>query len=107
MNRAWTARPTTYLDQFGTDLTALARVEKVGLLVGHKKEFNNMLNILSRPAQPNVLLVGEPGTGKSTMIAHLAFRIIKDKVPKILFDKRLIALDIGVLIADASVEELA
>lgn len=107
MNRAWTARPTTYLDQFGTDLTALARAEKVGFLVGHKKEFGNMLNILSRPAQPNVLLVGEPGTGKSTMIAHLAFRIIKDKVPKVLFDKRLISLDIGGLIADASVEELA
>lgn len=107
MNRAWTARPTPYLDKFSTDLTALAKKEKIGFLVGHDREFKELLALLTRPAKPNVLLVGEPGTGKSTLIYHLAFRIIKDEVPKTIFDKRLISLDIGDLIADISAEELA
>ena len=107
MNRSWTARPTAYLDRFSTDLTALARREKIGLLIGHKKEFAKLLAVLARSDKPNTLLVGEPGTGKSTMIAHLAFLIIKDKVPEMLFDKRLLSLDIGSLIANAQPDELA
>ena len=107
MNRAWTARPTPTLDQFSTDLTDLARSEKAGFLIGHEKEFSDLLNIVSRPGKPNALLVGEPGTGKSTMIAHLAFRMIKDKVPPVLFDKRLVSLGISELVADAPPEVLA
>ncbi len=107
MNRAWTARPTPTLDQFGVDLTALARLEKIGFLVGHDKELEELLNIISRPGKPNALLVGEPGTGKSTMIAHLGFRMIKDQVPRALFDKRLISLEIADLVADAAPEVLA
>ncbi len=107
INRAWTSRPTPMLDDFSTDLTALARAEKIGFLVGHNKELDSMLDVISRPGKPNVLLVGEAGVGKSTMIHHLAFRMIKDKVPPVLFDKRLISLELGNLIANAPTEILA
>ena len=102
MNRAWTARPTPTLDQYGADFTALARREEVGFLIGHEKEFEHLLQVLARPGKPNALLVGEPGVGKSTLVAHLAFRIIKDKVPPGLFDKRLIELRVGALVGDAT-----
>ncbi|MEX1014513.1 MAG: ATP-dependent Clp protease ATP-binding subunit [Candidatus Paceibacterota bacterium] len=107
MNRAWTARPTPYLDNFSIDLTNLARKEVLGFLIGHKKEFKNLLNIISRPLKPNALLVGEPGAGKSTIISHLAFRIIRDDVPKELFDKRLVSLEINKIISDAEPEEMS
>ncbi|MCP6720084.1 MAG: ATP-dependent Clp protease ATP-binding subunit [Patescibacteria group bacterium] len=107
MNRAWTARPTPTLDSFSVDLTSLARAEKIGFLIGHKREFRAMLNVISRPGKPNVLLVGEPGAGKSTMIAHLAFKMVKDDVPSVLFDKRLVSLEISDLMADAPPEVLA
>ncbi len=107
MNRAWTARPTPVLDKFTTDLTDLARAEEVGLLVGHEEEFQNLIQVISRSGKPNALLVGEPGAGKSSIIAHLAFRMIKDQVPSVLFDKRLVSLEIGALIADAPPEVLS
>ncbi|MDO8584701.1 MAG: ATP-dependent Clp protease ATP-binding subunit [bacterium] len=101
MNRAWTARPTPMLDSYSEDLTDLARLEQVGFLVGHKNEYEQMVDVLSRPTHSNVLLIGEPGVGKSTMIAHLAFEMAKDRVPAPLFDKRLVSLDIGRLTAGA------
>lgn len=107
MNRAWTARPTATLDQFSTDLTALARRERAGFLIGHEKEVEHLLNILARPGKPNAILVGEPGVGKSSIIAHIAFRMAKDDVPHVLFDKRLISLDVPSLLANASPEILA
>jgi ATP-dependent Clp protease ATP-binding subunit ClpC len=64
-------------------------------LVGHEQEFDSLMNVLARPGRNNVLLVGEPGTGKETMVANLAIKIIKDEVPGNLFDKRLVALNIG------------
>ncbi len=107
MNRAWTARPTPTLDQYSTDLTDLARAEKVGFLIGHEREFETLLNIIARPGKPNAILLGAPGAGKSTMIAHLAFRMIKDRVPPVLFDKRLVQLEMGGLLANATPEVLA
>ncbi len=107
MNRAWTARPTPVLDQYSADFTDLAREEQVGFLIGHQKEFKYLVDILSRAAKPNALLVGEPGSGKETLVAALAFKIIKDEVPEALFDKRLISLQIGNLISGAAPEELA
>ena len=62
--------------------------------------------MLSRPGRPNVLLVGDPGSGKSTLTAHLAFQIIKDRVPDQLFDKRLVKLDVGGLVAGAEEGDL-
>ena len=79
----------------GIDLTDLASKMKLGFLVGHEQEFDSLMNVLARPGRNNVLLVGEPGTGKETMVANLAIKIIKDEVPGNLFDKRLIALNIG------------
>ncbi|HXF44262.1 MAG TPA: AAA family ATPase, partial [Candidatus Paceibacterota bacterium] len=107
MNRAWTARPTPLLDQFSEDLTNLAREEKIGFLIGHEKEFNEILSVISRPGKPNVLLIGEPGVGKSTVIAHLAFRMVKDDVPPILFDKRLVKLELSSLLSGATPEIIA
>lgn len=106
MNRAWTARPTPTLDQFGEDLTDLARLEKTGFLVGHQLEYDRLLDILSRPGNPNALLIGEPGSGRETIVAHLAYEITKDRVPASLFDKRLVKLDIGGLVAGAEEGEL-
>ncbi len=106
MNRAWTARPTPFLDSFAQDLTDLARMERVGFLVGHEKEYDRMTDILSRPGKPNVLLVGDPGSGKSTLVAHLAYEITRDRVPPQLFDRRLVSLDIGALVSGAQEGQL-
>jgi ATP-dependent Clp protease ATP-binding subunit ClpC len=107
MNRAWTARPTPTLDKYSVDFTDLAREQKAGFLIGHEIEYDRMVDILSRQTKANALLVGEPGSGKETLVAHLAFEIIKDKAPNSLFDKRLAALSVGNLISGASSEEVS
>lgn len=107
VNRAWTSRPTPALDKFSLDLTDLARSEKIGFLIGHEEEYKRLVDILSRPDKPAVLLVGEPGVGKTTIISHLAYQIIKDRVPAALFDKRLVSLELGSLVAQAKPEELS
>ena len=107
MNRAWTARPTPDLDKYAVDFTDLAEKQQVGFLIGHKEEYGRLVDILSRPTKPNVLLVGEPGSGKEALVTHLAFKIIKDKVPEPLFDKRLVMLSIGNLISGASSQEIS
>ncbi|KKU14972.1 MAG: Endopeptidase Clp ATP-binding chain [Parcubacteria group bacterium GW2011_GWB1_45_9] len=106
MNRAWTARPTSTLDRYSVDFTDLARSEKVGFLIGHEKEFDRLVNVLSRLSKPNALLIGEPGSGNETIVSHLAYRITKDDVPPQLFDKRLVSLQIGSLVAGAKTGEL-
>lgn len=106
VNRAWTSRPTKFLDLFSTDLTELAKTEKAGFLVGHEKEYDAILRVVSRPGKPNAILVGEPGAGVPSIVAHLAYQMTKDNVPHVLFDKRLISLDIAKLIANAAPEEL-
>ncbi|MGC9046658.1 MAG: AAA family ATPase [Minisyncoccia bacterium] len=107
MNRVWTARPTKILDDYSNDLTDLARAQKVGLLIGHSNEYNQLINILSRSEGNNVVLVGERSSGKSTIVSHLAFEIIQDNVPPVLFDKRLISLSPTKLLSDAPSDILA
>ncbi len=106
MNRAWTARTTPTLDAFSDDLSDAARMGGAGFLIGHGAEYEHMLTALARETNPNVMLVGQEGVGKETLIGHLAFQIQKDKVPSALFDKRLVALDIPRLVAGGSPEEL-
>lgn len=105
INRAWTARPTPTLDRFGVDFTDMARAGLTGFLIGHEKEYERMLDLLSRPNKPNVILVGEAGSGKEALVAHLAYDIIGDKVPAPLFDKRLVALDLNSFLAGADTKE--
>ncbi|MGC9598941.1 MAG: ATP-dependent Clp protease ATP-binding subunit [Minisyncoccia bacterium] len=107
MNRAWTARPTPTLDRYGTDFTDLARAQQVGFLIGHDAEYERLVETLGRPMNPNALLVGEPGIGKEALVQHLAFALTKDKVPKALFDKRLVSIELQNLVAGAPPEELS
>lgn len=106
VNRAWTSRPTPTLDMCSEDFTDAARAGAVGFMVGHDKEYRHLLDVVSRTTKPNALLVGEPGTGKEGMVAHLALDIVKDRVPGTLFDKRVVSLDLSRLVASGSPEEL-
>ena len=106
VNRAWTSRPTPILDKYSSDLTDLAQEGEVGFVIGHENYYQRMVDSLCKPLDPNVLLVGEEGIGKGTIVAHLARQIVKDEVPSELFDKRLVSLEISSLVAGASPEEL-
>ncbi len=101
MNRAWSARPTPVLDRFGVDLTDHARRGAGILLVGHAREYRELIDILARPGNPNAIMVGEPGAGKEAIVRHLAHEIARDRVPAPLFDKRLVSLSLGSLVAGA------
>ncbi|MEK7076879.1 MAG: AAA family ATPase, partial [Patescibacteria group bacterium] len=94
------------LDKYSYDFTDLARREEAGFLIGHEDEYRRMVDALSRPMNPNAMLVGESGIGKETIVAHLAFEIVKDEVPPAIFDKRLVALQLSNLVAGAGPEEL-
>jgi ATP-dependent Clp protease ATP-binding subunit ClpC len=106
MNRAWTARPTPLLDRYGIDFTDRARDAQVGFLIGHDAEYTRLVETLARPIDPNALLIGEPGIGKEAIINHLALALVKDDVPKGLFDRRLVGLQLQNLVAGAPPEEL-
>lgn len=106
VNRTFTSRPTPFLDNFSVDLTDLARRGDVGFLIGHQKEYERMINILSGEGRRNVLLVGEAGIGKESLVQHLAFQIINDNVPAPLFDKRLVKLSLEEIMTGAGIEEL-
>ena len=92
LNRAWTSKPTPFLDRFSIDFTSLARENLIGFMVGHQEEYSRLIDVLSREEKNNVLLEGREGAGKETLIAHLAKEIIEDKVPSKLFDKRVVKL---------------
>lgn len=105
MNRAWTARPTPTLDQFSSDITDAVRVGGGWLLVGHRSEYERLLNVLCRPGNPHALLIGDPGSGKTALVHHLAFQIVRDQVPPPLFDRRLVSLSLGDVAAGVSASE--
>ncbi len=90
---------TPVLDNFGRDLTALAEADKLDPVVGRKKEIERVSQILSRRKKNNPMLIGEPGVGKSAIAEGLAIRIVNRKVSRILFDKRIISLDLASLVA--------
>lgn len=105
MNRAWTARPTPLLDAVSEDITALAEAGRVGFLVGHEKEYTTLESAVGKEGSPNAILVGDAGSGKSTLIAHLALRMVRDEAPKTLFDKRLVLLDLSAFMAGTGIKE--
>ncbi|MDX1542320.1 MAG: ATP-dependent Clp protease ATP-binding subunit [Christiangramia sp.] len=90
---------TPVLDNFGRDLTSLAELDKLDPVVGREKEIERVSQILSRRKKNNPLLIGEPGVGKSAIAEGLALRIVKRKVSRILFDKRVVTLDLASLVA--------
>lgn len=100
MNRAMTARPTKVLDSMSRDITLLAGYGKFYPLIGRKSELDAMFRTL-KEVDGSVLLIGAPGVGKTAMIQGLAEKMVAEEVPEILKDKRLVALDIGALLAGA------
>ena len=90
---------TPVLDNFGRDLTQLAEEGKLDPVVGRKKEIERVSQILSRRKKNNPMLIGEPGVGKSAIAEGLALRIIQRKVSRILFNKRIVSLDLASLVA--------
>ena len=90
---------TPVLDNFGRDLTQLAEEEKLDPVVGRGKEIERVSQILSRRKKNNPLLIGEPGVGKSAIAEGLALRIVEKKVSRVLYNKRVITLDLASLVA--------
>ncbi len=89
------------LEKYGRDLTAMARLGKLDPVIGRDDEIRRTIQILSRRTKNNPVLIGEPGVGKTAIAEGLAQRIVKGDVPESLKDRKLIALDMGALIAGA------
>lgn len=90
---------TPVLDNFGTDMTRAAAENRLDPIVGREKEIERLAQILSRRKKNNPVLIGEPGVGKSAIVEGLALRITQRKVSRILFDKRVISLDMASIVA--------
>lgn len=90
---------TPALDHFGRDLTQLAADGKLDPIIGRDKEIERVAQVLSRRKKNNPVLIGDPGVGKTAIAEGLALRIVERKVARSLLDKRLIALDLGALVA--------
>jgi len=90
---------TPVLDNFGRDLTQLAEDGKLDPIIGREKEIERVAQVLSRRKKNNPVLIGEPGVGKTAIAEGLASRIISRKVSRVLYDKRVIALDLAALVA--------
>lgn len=93
------AHPTPTLDLFGRDLTALAKNNKLDPIIGRDNEVNRMIQILCRRNKNNPVLTGEPGVGKTAVVEGLAQRLLTDVAPEKLKTKRIISLDLGLLVA--------
>lgn len=90
---------TPVLDNFGRDITKMAEQGNLDPIVGREKEIERVSQILSRRKKNNPILIGEPGVGKTAIVEGLALRIVQRKVSRVLFDKRVISLDLAALVA--------
>ncbi|WP_440999476.1 ATP-dependent Clp protease ATP-binding subunit [Fodinibius sp. SL11] len=90
---------TPVLDNFGRDLTQLAEEGKLDPIIGREKEIERVAQVLSRRKKNNPVLIGEPGVGKTAIAEGLATRIVERKVSRVLYDKRVVALDLAALVA--------
>lgn len=90
---------TPTLDLYGRDLTQMAREGKLDPVIGRDKEAERVIQILSRRTKNNPVLIGEPGVGKTAVVEGLAERIVENRVPEILKDRRVVALDLGAMLA--------
>lgn len=90
---------TPALDEFGRDLTELAQAGKLDPVIGRETEIERVVQILCRRTKNNPVLIGEPGVGKTAIVEGLAQRVIDRDVPQLLFDRRVVALDLGALVA--------
>ncbi len=90
---------TPVLDNFGRDITKLAELGNLDPIVGREEEIERVSQILSRRKKNNPILIGEPGVGKTAIVEGLALRIVQRKVSRVLFDKRVISLDLAALVA--------
>ncbi len=90
---------TPVLDNFGRDLTKLAEENKLDPIVGREREIERVAQVLSRRKKNNPVLIGEPGVGKTAIAEGLAMRIVQRKVSRVLYDKRIVTLDLAALVA--------
>ncbi|MBC8042401.1 MAG: ATP-dependent Clp protease ATP-binding subunit [Rhizobacter sp.] len=90
---------TPVLDNFGRDLTKLALEDKLDPIIGREKEIERVAQVLSRRKKNNPVLIGEPGVGKTAIAEGLALRIVQRKVSRVLYDKRVVTLDLAALVA--------
>jgi ATP-dependent Clp protease ATP-binding subunit ClpC len=90
---------TPALDEFGRDLTELAGQAKLDPVIGRENEIERVIQILARRTKNNPALIGEPGVGKTAIVEGLAQRITTKEIPEILYDRRVVALDLGALVA--------
>ena len=90
---------TPALDTFGTDITKAAQENRLDPIVGRNKEIERLAQILSRRKKNNPVLIGDPGVGKSAIVEGLALRIIQRRVSRVLFDKRVVSLDMASIVA--------
>ncbi|MCD6413657.1 MAG: ATP-dependent Clp protease ATP-binding subunit [Elusimicrobia bacterium] len=90
---------TPLLDKFSRDLTAEARAGKLDPIVGREKEISRVIQILCRRTKNNPVLIGDPGVGKTAIVEGIAQKIVKNDVPDIIAEKRVVALDVGSVVA--------
>lgn len=96
------ATRTSYLDKYGRDLTALAREDRLDPVIGRKEEIDRVIHVLSRRTKNNPVLIGDPGVGKTAIVEGLAQRITQAVVPETLVGKRVVSLDLALMLAGAS-----
>lgn len=101
MNKAWTALPTPFLDQYSVDITSSASLGAAHYASVREEYVQRALEVLGGTERSSVIIVGEPGVGKSTILQSIAVRMVEEKVPEVLRDKRLVQVDIANLLSSS------